>query len=72
MKLDRVKGLLQYKLKSKLRGLENEKEYYLQKIEEVKNERQQLLTNEEMLEKFAREKYMMKKETEDLYVIIQE
>ncbi len=62
----------QYKLSKKLQALDNEKEYYLQKIEEVKNEREQLLTNEEMLEKFAREKYLMKKEAEDLYVIVEE
>ncbi len=62
----------QYKLNGKLKSLEKEKAYYLQKIEEVKKEREQLLTNEEMLEKFAREKYLMKKETEDLYVIVEE
>jgi cell division protein FtsB len=62
----------QYKLNRKLKALENEKAYYLQKIEEVQNEREQLLTNEEMLEKFAREKYLMKKEKEDLFVIVEE
>lgn len=62
----------QYKLNKKLHALENEKAYFLQKIEEVQNEREQLLTNEEMLEKFAREKYLMKKEKEDLYVVVEE
>lgn len=27
------------------------------------------MTNKELLEKFAREKYLMKKETEDVFVI---
>jgi hypothetical protein len=27
------------------------------------------MTNKELLEKFAREKYLMKKETEDLFII---
>ncbi len=62
----------QYKLMRKLRDLKKEKAYYLQKIDEVRADREQLLTNEAMLEKFAREKYLMKKENEDLFIIIQE
>ena len=62
----------QYKLMRKLNDLKTEKAYYLQKIEEVKGDREQLLTNEAMLEKFAREKYLMKKESEDLFIIIEE
>jgi cell division protein DivIC len=62
----------QYKLKGQLNNLKGEKEFYQQKIEEVKQEREQLLTDTEALEKFAREKYLMKKESEDLYVIVTE
>jgi hypothetical protein len=62
----------QIKLRSKLNSLRSEKMYYVEKIEEVKKDREQLLTNESMLEKFAREKYLMKKESEDLFVIIEE
>ena len=62
----------QYRLSRQLSTLNREKEFYLQKIEEVKLEREQLLTDTEALEKFAREKYLMKKQTEDLYVIIEE
>ncbi|MCG8310337.1 MAG: septum formation initiator family protein [Cytophagales bacterium] len=62
----------QYKLSNQLNSLENEKEFYLKKIEEVKNEREQLLTDSDALEKFAREKYLMKKESEDLYVLVDE
>lgn len=62
----------QYKLKQQLKTLEHEREFYEQKIEEVKNEREQILTNTETLEKFAREQYLMKRESEDLYVIIEE
>jgi cell division protein FtsB len=52
-----------------LRSLESEKEYYRQKIAEVEKDRKELLTNKELLEKFAREKYLMKKEKEDVFVI---
>ena len=62
----------QYKLSRQLKTLENEKEFYQEKIQEVKKEREQLLTDSETLEKFAREKYLMKKDTEDLYVIVEE
>lgn len=62
----------QFRLNSQLNTLENEKEFYQEKIQEVKNEREQLLTDSETLEKFAREKYLMKKDSEDLYVIVEE
>lgn len=61
----------QLKLSNKLQNLEEEKEYYLEKIEDVEKDRQELLSNTELLEKFAREKYLMRKKTEDLYVIIE-
>lgn len=59
----------QYKLNQKRRDLESQKEYYLKKIEEVKEDRDELFSNDKKLEKFAREKYLMKKETEDLFVV---
>jgi cell division protein DivIC len=57
---------------TKLGSLENEKEFYLEKIEEVEKDRTELMTNKELLEKFAREKYLMKKETEDIFIIQEE
>lgn len=58
-----------FKMGAKLRALEREKEYYHEKITEVEKDRQELTTNRELLEKFAREKYLMKKETEDIFII---
>jgi cell division protein FtsB len=58
-----------YRLSAKLRQLENERDYYLEKIEEVKKDQAELMGNKELLEKFAREKYLMKKESEDIFVI---
>lgn len=60
----------QIKQTAKLEGLEDEKEFYQEKIEEVKADREELLSNDELLEKFARENYLMKKPQEDLYVIV--
>ena len=60
------------KMASKLGDLEAEKEYYNEKIVEVVKDRNELMTNKELLEKFAREKYLMRKETEDVFVIVEE
>lgn len=60
------------KMSTKIRSLENEKEFYQEKIAEVEEDRKELMTNKELLEKFAREKYLMKKETEDIFIIQEE
>lgn len=62
----------QFKKRRKLADLERQKEYYIEKIQEVEKDRQELLSDRELLEKFAREKYLMRKRTEDLYVIVEE
>jgi len=59
----------QIKLKAKLISLEKEKEHYSIQIEQVKLEREALFNDPVLLEKFAREKYFMKKPTEDIFVI---
>ncbi|MBS1491586.1 MAG: septum formation initiator family protein [Bacteroidetes bacterium] len=67
--LDSNDLITRFKMGSKLRSLENEKTFYREKIKEVEKDRQELTTNKELLEKFAREKYLMKKPTEDIFVI---
>ena len=61
-----------YSLKSKISDLEDQKEYYQEKIVEVQKTKDELFSNPESLEKFARERYLMKKGNEDLYVIQKE
>ncbi len=46
-----------------------DKEYYLKKVVEDKKRLEELQTNDENLEKFAREQYLMKKDDEVIYVI---
>lgn len=70
--LDSNNLVARYHLRSKLNALEDEKEYYLEKIQEVKNDRSLLFGDRDAVEKFAREKYLMKKDSEDIYVIIEE
>jgi cell division protein FtsB len=60
----------QFRLSSKLNQLEDQKEFYIERKEKIQAEREELMSNPELLEKFAREKYLMKKKTEDLYVIV--
>ena len=60
----------QWGLTQKLNNLKNQKEYYLDKKVEVLKNREELTTNSELLEKFARENYLMKKPSEDLYVVV--
>ena len=62
----------QYQMSKKLSDLEGEKEYYLEKIAEVQKDRKELMSNSDLLEKFAREKYLMKRPTEDVFLIIPE
>ncbi len=62
----------QYKLSKKLSTLVEQKEYYQEKIVEVKEDREELFSNEDLLEKFAREKYLMKKPEEDIYIVVEE
>lgn len=57
------------KLKSKLADLKDQKAYYVDKIENVKSEREALLNNQDLLEKFARENYLMKKPSEDVFIV---
>jgi cell division protein DivIC len=67
--LDSNDLITRFKMSSKLGTLENEKEFYREKIEEVERDKQELTTNTELLEKFAREKYLMKKPNEDIFII---
>lgn len=70
--LDSNNLIARYQLESKLDALEDEKEYYEEKIKEVEKDRDELFGDRESLEKFAREKYLMKKKSEDIYIIVEE
>lgn len=55
-------------LDNEINELEDNKEYYL---EEIKQDKKNIKTlkNAHQVEKFAREKYYMKKDSEDIYII---
>ena len=52
-----------------IHSLESEKEYYQKKIEADNEKLKELKTNDENLEKFAREQYLMKKSDEDIFIV---
>jgi cell division protein FtsB len=57
------------KRKQELNQLTESKRYYKQEIEKSKTELINLRENSSNIEKIAREKYLMKKENEDLFTI---
>lgn len=61
----------QFELINRCRKLNAEKEYYKQEIEKNRQEINELQNNTKSLETFAREKYLMKKDNEDVFVIVQ-
>lgn len=60
----------QYELIQKCQKLEKDKEYYLEEIAGNRENLNELRTNKKSLETFSREKYLMKKENEDIYVFV--
>jgi cell division protein DivIC len=52
--------------------MEEQKIYYIEKIRHDSVRLNELRTDAENLEKFAREQYLMKKENEDIFVIVDE
>lgn len=58
-----------YTYDEKIRSLEKEIKYYQKEIEVNRKKLENLHTDKEGLERFAREEYMMKKPNEDIYII---
>jgi hypothetical protein len=55
-----------------LKDLRDKKAYYLNEIEKDRKATYELNTNMKTLEKFAREKYLLKKDNEDIFLIVKE
>lgn len=60
--IDRIKSL------NKIKNQKKEKKYYEDKIQADKQRLNELRTDRENLEKFAREQYYMKRKDEDIFV----
>lgn len=67
--LDEENSLIQrVKHKREIYELKREIKYYRNQYEKSSEELKELTSNPEMLEKVAREKYLMKKPNEDIYI----
>jgi cell division protein DivIC len=62
--------ITQYRMSRQLSILEQDKEHYLEKMDEVQQDREELMGNAELLEKFAREKYLMRRPGEDVFIVV--
>ena len=62
----------QYDYRQQLNKLEAEKDFYTTETEKTVKDLTELTTDRAKLEKFAREKYLMKKENEDVFVVVKE
>lgn len=59
----------QYEQRRRIEELRQEREFYKTNVEKLKKEIAELNRNPKMLEKFAREKFLMKKPGEDIYIV---
>ncbi len=60
----------QYRRHHELSVLNGKKKFYLDQISQTQKEYNELNTNPETQEKFAREHYWMKRDNEDVFVIV--
>jgi cell division protein FtsB len=67
---DRNNVISQFELRSKLNQLQDNRTYYIEEMKKDRQDMKQLLSNPKNLEKFAREKYLMKKDNEDIFLIV--
>lgn len=69
---DRNDIATQYEYRKELNGLKEEKAFYVSETEKVTEELKALTSDKKKLQKFAREKYLMKKDDEDVFVIVKQ
>jgi cell division protein FtsB len=67
---DKNNILEQYELQQQYLKVKRENAYYKEQIKQSERQYTELFTNKQNLETFAREKYLMKRENEDVFVIV--
>lgn len=60
----------QWKNRAEVKKLEADVEYYKSEIERNRTEMKELQSNPELLEKFAREHYLMHRDNEDIFILV--
>jgi cell division protein FtsB len=69
---DRNDVISQYDSYKRLKQLQKDRQYYIAEIQQNRKDMQNLISNRKNLEKYAREKYLMKKEEEEIFVFVEE
>ena len=64
--------LSQYQYNQQVSKLEQERDFYKTETDKVSKDLEELTSNPQQLEKFAREKYLMRKDNEDVFVVVKE
>ncbi len=64
--------IVQSRQMHELKQLRHDKAYYQKKIADDTRKLKELETDKKSLEKFAREQYLMKRDNEDIFVIVEE
>jgi cell division protein DivIC len=59
----------QHRYRQELKDLQLSKKYYTEEINKERTELERLKSNPATLEKYAREKYYMKRDNEDLFLV---
>ena len=62
----------QLKMMDRIEQLQLDKVHYQEKLDDLDFEREQLFSNPEELERYARETYFMKKSREEVFIITEE
>ena len=70
--VDQNNLITQIQYRMELAKLEDERIFYQSEIKKIKEDLHELKSNPKTLEKFAREKYFMKKENEEIFVLVNE
>ena len=68
---DRNDLITQVKQKNKLNQMKQDQLYFTEEIQKDMTMLKEMMNNPETLEKFAREKYLMKKKNEDVFVFVE-
>ncbi len=62
----------QIEFRKEVKKLEEERNYYTRENAQITNDLKELTNNTQTVERFGREKYLMKRDNEDIFVIVEE
>ncbi len=69
---DRYNLRSQAEVQEQIQELEKDRQHYQESIETLDYQAEQIKTDRETLERFAREKYHMKRPNEDVFVVVED